>query len=472
VSGDDLFPAPFGLVLTPISLVAAREIEYTDRPMCQASAFHLFVGRKGAGKGTTLADFAARVTRGELGAKRNVIWFASEDSNSIDIRPRLMAAGAELERVHVLTHGWLQLPAHIDWIHEQAFAIGDVGLVIIDPVANHIGGADSNADAHVRAAIAPLNDLADALACMVFGVRHLTEKECQRGVLGSILGASAWVQVPRVVLALVRDDSDPALAHFQCVAGNRMPPDTPGRLVRIEGHLLPGFKTEVTRAVWLGDSDKDVETLPSAPRKRPETKTDKARTILLDLLEAAPGMRMESDELDSRVAAATGLAAGTIRNLRTELGKAGAGLIRMEPERDEDETFTRWFAVRTNAPRSAALEPVHDSESGSGSGPVHDTPHPTHIRGELGYFTSDLDTSPHPVHLPGEWESGESENDSDRLFSDPSEDGGGEVPSPPHQQGLNNGLPADEEEIERLAALSREAQRPADGDIPWEQLGA
>jgi hypothetical protein len=424
---NDGLPTPAGMeprsaaadpVLTPISEVEVREIEYVDPPLLQASAFHLFVGRKGAGKGTTLADIAGRTTRGELGDDRNVIWFGSEDSNAIDVKPRLMAANADLECVHVVTEGWLQLPGHIGWIRDQAVSIGDVGLVIIDPVANHIGGADSNADAHVRQAIAPLNDLADDLSCMLFGVRHLTEKEIRRGVLASILGASAWVQVPRVVLALVRDDDDPELAHFQCVAGNRLPPDTPGRLLRIEGHLLPGFRNEVTRAVWLGDSTKDVEALLSTPRKKQATKTDAAREALLDLLEAAPARRMVSDELDAQVAKTTGLAAGTVRNLRTQLGKQGEGLIRMEPERNEDETFTRWFVVRTNAPRSVSVEPVHVTDSSSGNGPLREMPHPTHIRRELDHFTSELATSTEPVHGSGEWDEVGGQGD---LFTDPDE---------------------------------------------------
>jgi hypothetical protein len=38
-----------------------------------------------------------------------------------------------------------------------------------------------------RDALAPLNTLADDHKCMVFGVRHLTEKESRQGVLTAIL---------------------------------------------------------------------------------------------------------------------------------------------------------------------------------------------------------------------------------------------------------------------------------------------
>ena len=76
-------------------------------------------------------------------------------------------------------------------------AVGDVGMLVIDPVGNHIAGKNSNAETEIRDAIAPLNSVADELDLMAFGVRHLSEKECSQGTLAAILGTSAWVQVPR-----------------------------------------------------------------------------------------------------------------------------------------------------------------------------------------------------------------------------------------------------------------------------------
>src|SRR5437870_5793380 len=84
--GDD--PEP--LAWERLSGIEMRSIVFLDPPLWQSSAFHLVAGRKGVGKGTGLADLAARVTRGELGPKRNVLWIASEDSASIDIKPRLI----------------------------------------------------------------------------------------------------------------------------------------------------------------------------------------------------------------------------------------------------------------------------------------------------------------------------------------------------------------------------------------------
>jgi AAA domain len=195
-----------------------------------------------------LADLAARTTRCELGAKRNVVWIGSEDSASIDIKPRVVAAGGDPERVILITD-WIQLPRDIERLGNTIAEIGDIGLVIIDPVGNHITGKNSNSDTDIRDAIAPLNDLADKHETMAVGIRHLSEKEAKAGVLAAILGASAWVQVPRAVIGIARDRNDSTLSHIQCLVGNRLPPGTPGRVFRIEGVTLAGLENEITRAV-------------------------------------------------------------------------------------------------------------------------------------------------------------------------------------------------------------------------------
>jgi hypothetical protein len=337
------------IIWQPLAEVQMRSIVFLDPPLLQADAFHLLAGRKGVGKGTVLVEIAARVTRGELGEKRRVVWIGSEDSAAIDIKPRVVAADGDPERILIVKHGWVQLPGDIGEIETAIADFGEVGMLVIDPVGNHITGRQSNAETDIRDAISELNKVADDHRCMVFGVRHLTEKECSAGVLDAILGSSAWVHVPRSVLAVVRDDDDPQISHLQCVAGNRLPPGTPGRMFRIEGVLLPGLENEVTRAVWIGDSTKDVETLLAASSKSP-SKSDEAAELLLDILENEG--EQESDALDARVASEIGIATKTVRNVRTtKLGPNGLGLVKSRPERDELSAITHWLVYRTAAPR-------------------------------------------------------------------------------------------------------------------------
>ena len=345
-------PTPNGVFeMERLADVQERSIVFLDKPLWQADAFHLLVGRKGVGKGTLLADLAARVTRGELGAKRNVVWIGSEDSSAIDIKPRVRAAVGDAERVWTVK-SWPQFPRDLDVLTRSVEQTGDVGLVIIDPVANHVAGMNTDSES-IRDAIAPLNVLADELKTVVIGVRHLTEKQMKE-LRGAVLGSSAWYQTPRAVIAVVHDE-EAGVSHVQCIAGNRLPANTPGRIFRLTGVKLPDLEEEVTRAVWEGESAKDVETLFAASSGRENaSKSAQARALILDLLEAAPERRMESDTLDALVTARTGLAKQTIKNARSSL--ADESLVKNRPENDEQGRFVCWFVERTLAPRPEAHE--------------------------------------------------------------------------------------------------------------------
>ena len=132
-------PAP-QITWGPLSDVEMRSIVFLDKPLLQADAFHLLAGRKGVGKGTVLVEFASRLTRGELGEKRNVVWIGSEDSAAIDIKPRVVAAGGDPERILIVQEGWIQLPRDIDEIERAIAGFGGVGMLVIDPIGNHIAG--------------------------------------------------------------------------------------------------------------------------------------------------------------------------------------------------------------------------------------------------------------------------------------------------------------------------------------------
>ena len=192
-----------------------RSIVWREKPLWQASAFQLLAGAKGSGKGTYLAGLAARVTK--LG--ENAVFLSSEDSAEIDLKPRLVAAGAVIERCFCIQQH-VRLPDDVDALRALAADLGGVGLLVIDPVANHIGDRNSNSDAEVRNAIAPLNRLADELDCLLIGVR-IRVTTVRRGALASILGSTAWVDTPRAVVMIAVDDEDELVRHIQVVAGNR-----------------------------------------------------------------------------------------------------------------------------------------------------------------------------------------------------------------------------------------------------------
>jgi hypothetical protein len=146
------------------------------------------------------------------------------------------------------------------------------------------------------------------------------------------------------VLAFAKDDEDEMTFHVQVVAGNRSGRTT-AQAYRIELRDI-GLAEPVTYAVALGESRKDVDELLITTRR--PSKSTGARDLIIDILEREG--EQESDTLDARVAQETGLAAKTVRNLRSEL--KNEGLIRNVPIRDETGSAVRWKVVRTHAPRA------------------------------------------------------------------------------------------------------------------------
>jgi hypothetical protein len=287
--------------------VEMRSIEWLDKPLFQRAAFQLVAGKKGSGKGTYLCGLAARVTRGELFERpMNVLVIASEDSDEIDVKPRVRAACGDDERIFTVAEP-VRLPRDIERIGVTARDIGDVGLIIIDPIGNHMGGANTDAEGSVRDAIAPLNDLANELGALIIGVRHLS-KDTSRGALGSVLGSTAWVDVPRAVLAVAADDEEEMLFHIAVVAGNRSARGN-GRSFRIDLADV-GLKEPVTRAVDLGDSAKSVDALLSDAAENRGRAVKRAAAEDVILQELASGTR-SLDELKAKVAAETGASGET-----------------------------------------------------------------------------------------------------------------------------------------------------------------
>lgn len=345
------------LEATPLTAIAMRSIEWLERPLWQTSAFQLLAAGKGLGKGTFLAGFAARLTWRGL----NVLFISTEDSAEIDLKPRLAAAGADMSRCYLIRQH-VRLPDDVDELRRLAESIGDIALLVIDPVANHIGATKSHDDVEVRYAISPLNKLADDLSCLIVGVRH-PGKDRSRGAVASILGSVAWVDTPRAVVFIAVDDEDPAVRHIQVVAGNRSLNGS-AQAFRIEAVTVEGLTEPITLAVALGESAKSVEDLLET-RRSGETKTDRARELILDILEDEGPQ--ESDALDARVASETGLAAKTVKNARNAL--RNEGLIKSYPDKDELGTILRWRVSRTAAPRPDGTWESPTSPTHSDTGP-------------------------------------------------------------------------------------------------------
>ena len=118
----------------------------------------IIAGPPDVGKSQIGAYIAARVTNGQhwpngaLAPQGDVVILASEDSIEDTWVPRLMAAGADLDRVHFVKmvidergkRRTFNLQSDLDALGEKLNALQKPQLVIIDPITSYLGKVDAH----------------------------------------------------------------------------------------------------------------------------------------------------------------------------------------------------------------------------------------------------------------------------------------------------------------------------------------
>ena len=84
----------------------------------------------------------------------------------------------------------------------------DVQAVVFDPISTYMSGLLINNENEVRAALAPLNRIAEKYQLAIIGVSHLNKDQAKRA-LYRLSGSIAFVAVARTVWLVKKDeDSD------------------------------------------------------------------------------------------------------------------------------------------------------------------------------------------------------------------------------------------------------------------------
>ena len=254
------------VVLTLASALTPKRLRWLWRLRLPLPGLSLGAGEPGLGKSILTVGLASDVTRGRLdgdlrGQPRDVLVATAEDNFDSVVWGRLVAAGADMDRVHrvhVEDHDGeelLTLPddvAEIEARCEELAARGrPVALVVVDPVTAFIGGGvDTHRDAAVRRVLAPLAGLAERQGLAVLGVAHLNKDRAAK-LLARVGGSVAFGAAPRSVLAFARhpDDSDGeqgierVIVHAKSNYGRY----APSLAARIESRDCRGRRRRATR---------------------------------------------------------------------------------------------------------------------------------------------------------------------------------------------------------------------------------
>lgn len=339
-----------------------------------AGAMTIAAGREGTGKSSFGIWMAAQITQGLLpgsfyGQPKNVFYIAVEDSWKQTIVPRLIAAGADLDRVWQVEavdaeygETTLSLPQD-NSLMERALIEHDVALVVLDPLMSCIGkGIDTHRERDVRTALDPLARMADRTGAVLLGIAHFN-KGASTDPASLITGSGAFKNVPRAVFGFARDDDNECRVMTQ--AKNSLGrADLPSLAYNIASTEVPtkAGLALVGRFVFAGESSRSVDEILAAGYETDRGERDEAadwlRGYLLDHGGEAPAQDVK------KAAAVDDI---SVRTLQRAMSKAG-----VKSERAGFGKGAVWRIVDlTNATDSDAGQavPPQSRQSRQGSNP-------------------------------------------------------------------------------------------------------
>ena len=221
---------PAKLVVTPLSQIRIESVRWLLPGWVPVGMASLLIGLPGTGKSTWALRLAADVTTGALGDAADVLVVSYEDSTRHTLGPRLRAAGADRDRVHLLSVDRIDevvdLTAHLGQIEAVARSTG-ARLLFVDPLVAGLpnGKIDSHRDQSVRSALAPLAAMAERCQLAVLASMH--GSKTATSALLAAGGSVGFAGLARSILVFGVDPIDergsrgPAriLGHAKCNVG-------------------------------------------------------------------------------------------------------------------------------------------------------------------------------------------------------------------------------------------------------------
>lgn len=303
------------LRVIPASALRMRPAQWLWDRRIPGGAITLLTGREGIGKSTTSYDLIAKITRGtlpgkQLGTPRSVGIVATEDAWEEVILPRLVAAGADPERVFqfdavnpVGDSVPLSVPADLPRVAVECTE-NDIVLIVLDPLMSVIpSGLDTHKDRDVRQALDPLAKFCASTGVSVLGLIHVN-KSTTSDPLNSIMASRAFTAVARSVLYCIVDPEAERedrflFGHVKSNLGPKQP-SLSYRIAQVtlevededsaEGDIV---EIVTSRVIWCGEDARTIASVMDAPRAaRPR---GELATRILDWLAEQPGAVAAAD---------------------------------------------------------------------------------------------------------------------------------------------------------------------------------
>jgi hypothetical protein len=322
------------LALRRLSSIEEGSIDWLWQEVIARGAPTMWEGDPDTGKTFSWCDVVSRVTTGrrmpdstKACLPSSVIIIAPEDSLAKTIKPRIRAAGGDMDRVYAVElkrddEGHL-IPLFIDEaLNEIADLIRQVNaaLIVFDPITGLVSEkVSTHTSASVRRMLTPLGGILDEMNVAALMIRHLN----QSGELKAIYrgtGSNAFLEVARAGLAVAyHPDSDPHdPRRLRCLI------QTKGNLTRkrlaLGFHVEDDPETGIGRVVWhQGALDLDADTLLQGRDARKDApKREEAEEVLSKILSKGPRRVSGEDGVEAETKRA-GVTWGTVKRAADSL---------------------------------------------------------------------------------------------------------------------------------------------------------
>lgn len=267
------------------------QIEWIWEKFLVRGKFHILGGQPGTAKTTIALDLAARITTGEpfpdgsqIDKPGYVVIWSDEDSVADVLKPRLIAAHANLDNVFFIdsiNFGDDQnrsIDPSTDLRHlYSSLPTQDIDLIIFDPITSLIKG-DSNKQIDVRDSLRWVTELAEEKSCAVLGITHFTKGTAGTSPVERITGSVAFSALARIALAtLVSPNSD---RKVLCIAKSNLGIDRGGFEFAVE-QVAISDKISASKIKWLKELDQSAYQITNDLNRRDDQRLNHSAIDLL-----------------------------------------------------------------------------------------------------------------------------------------------------------------------------------------------
>lgn len=334
------------------SNIESKPVEWLWPGIIALRKVSLFAGHPGLGKSQITTSLAGVITTGglwpvsyERSIQGKVVFISSEDDAEDTIKHRLEAVKADLSQCIIFdsvnaedTTGLFikrsfNLKNDLDKLGDLVSRVGNVRLVIIDPITAYLGAVDSHKNADVQALFCELSDFSKKYNIAILGISHLN-KSTNQDALSRVNGSGAFVSAARSAYIIAKDENTPDRRYFLPLKNN-LAKDTSGFAFSIVDCMLEnGIETSCIK--WEDEPvNKTPEEVLNQPiRVKDNSQLEKSKQFIVELLGDGEKPTTEIKECTNEA----GFSWATIKRAKNELN--------IKPHRNSSNGAWFWSLLR------------------------------------------------------------------------------------------------------------------------------